>query len=141
MIILYYLHIHVPKHMYLCYRVNFPVFVIVHTQNQPLKMGRKFRLGVHRKNDERYKLLAKKANIGPGTLVVSINLERISVFKVSLPIDYLLQAKALSLPVLRQCIQATCILPQGLLVMQCLVTCSSSHTFNYCSLCVVLFVI
>ena len=84
MIILCYLHIRVPKHLYLCYRVKFPVFVIVHTQNQQLKMGRKFRLGVHRKNDERNKLLAKKANIGPGTLVVSINLERISVFKVSL---------------------------------------------------------
>ena len=73
-------------------------------------MGRKFRLGVHRKSEERNKLLAKKANIVPGTLVVSINLERISVFKVSL-------AQALSLPVLRQRIQATCILPQGLLVM------------------------
>ena len=67
-------------------------------------MGRKFRLGRHRKNEERKKLLAESAQLGSCLAEPLV---------VSLPVQYFMSVPVPSLSVLRQRIQALDVLPQG----------------------------
>lgn len=64
-------------------------------------MGRKFRLGTHRKNEERKKLAAKRNQ----PLIVSV------------PVQHFMTARVPFLNVLRKRIQELHILPQGSVVL------------------------
>ena len=95
-------------------------------------MGRKFRLSVHRKNEER-----KKYSIA--SLPVSIPLEKVSVYRVSIPLSFNVSlplsvyasAPAPSIQHLKSRLEVTHTLPQGihfLFSILCISTCTVQLT-------------
>lgn len=109
------------------FSANLQGFIIVDLHNIGVRsvsrMGRKLRLSVHRKNEERKKYAVT-------SLPVSIPLEKVSVYKVSIPLRFNISlplsvyasAPAPSIQHLKSRLEVTHTLPQGTHLLYCICT-------------------